>query len=86
MHIVVFLLFGLIVGSIARFLVPGRQRGGVLVSMVLGVIGSFFGAFLGRALGIYREGETAGLFMSLAGAIMVVAVYEVVTRQRHVRT
>lgn len=85
MHIVAFLLFGLIVGSIARFLVPGRQPGGVLVSMMLGVVGSFVGAFLGRALGLYREGESAGLFMSLAGAVVVVAVYEVVTRRRQVR-
>jgi uncharacterized membrane protein YeaQ/YmgE (transglycosylase-associated protein family) len=53
-------------------LVPGREPGGWVVSMALGVVGSFLGGFLGRGLSIYREGEPAGFLMSLLGAIIVV--------------
>lgn len=82
MHLVLFLIFGLIVGALARLIVPGREPGGWLVSMLLGVAGSFAGGFVGRALGIYREGEAAGFIVSLLGAILLVAVYHAVARRR----
>ena len=82
MQIILFLVFGLIVGAIARVIVPGKDPGGWIVSMVLGVIGSFLGGFLGRALSIYREGEPAGFVMSLLGAIIVVVAYHAIARRR----
>ncbi len=81
MSIILFLVFGLIVGALARFLVPGREAGGWVVSMVLGVVGSFLGGFLGRALSLYREGEPAGFVMSLFGAILVVMAYHAIARR-----
>lgn len=82
MHLILFLIFGLVVGAVARFLVPGRERGGWIVSTVLGIAGSFAGAFLGRALGFYREGEPAGFLMSVVGAVILVVLYHAVARRR----
>lgn len=82
MHLIYFLIFGLIVGALARFIVPGKESGGWLVSLVLGVVGSFTGAFLGRAMGFYREGEPAGFIMSLLGSILLVVGYHVIARRR----
>ena len=81
MSIILFLVFGLIIGALARFLVPGRESGGWVVSMVLGVVGSFLGTFIGRALSIYREGEPAGFVMSLFGAILMVMAYHAIARR-----
>jgi uncharacterized membrane protein YeaQ/YmgE (transglycosylase-associated protein family) len=82
MHFLVFLFFGLVVGALARLIVPGREPGGWVVSMILGVLGSFAGGFLGRLLGFYRDGEPAGFVMSLIGAIIVVAGYKALTNRR----
>ncbi|MFS8067102.1 MAG: GlsB/YeaQ/YmgE family stress response membrane protein [Byssovorax sp.] len=82
MSVILFLVFGLIVGALARLIVPGKEPGGWVISMVLGVVGSFLGGFLGRALNIYREGEPAGFVMSLLGAIVVVAAYQAIARRR----
>jgi uncharacterized membrane protein YeaQ/YmgE (transglycosylase-associated protein family) len=81
MSFILFLLFGLIVGALARLIVPGREPGGWVVSMVIGVVGSFLGGLIGRALSIYREGEPAGFFMSLLGAIVLVAGYHAISRR-----
>jgi uncharacterized membrane protein YeaQ/YmgE (transglycosylase-associated protein family) len=82
MHFVLFLLFGLIVGAIARLIVPGREAGGWLVSMAIGVAGAFAGGVLGRVLGFYREGESAGFIMSLLGAIVLLIAYHAVAGRR----
>ena len=82
MHFVLFLLFGLIVGALARVIVPGRERGGWFVSMAIGVAGSFTGGILGRVLGLYREGESAGFMMSLLGAIVLLVAYHAVIGRR----
>ena len=84
MSIILFLLMGLVVGAIARLIVPGRERGGWVVSMLLGVGGSLLGGLVGRALGLYREGESAGFIMSLIGAVVVVFAYQAFTRRRAV--
>lgn len=82
MSIVLFLVFGLAVGALARLIVPGREPGGWLVSMLIGVVGSFVGGLLGRMLSIYREGEPAGFIMSLLGAILLVAGYHALARRQ----
>lgn len=76
MHLIVFLLFGLVVGAIARRIVPGRESGGWVVSMVMGVGSALLGGLFGRLMGLYREGEPAGFVMSLVGAVTLVAVYQ----------
>ena len=82
MHLILFLIFGLIVGAIARFLVPGKESGGWFLSMILGVAGSFAGTFLGRMLGLYREGQPAGFLMSILGAIVLVVLYHALAGRR----
>lgn len=82
MHVILFLIFGLIVGALARLIVPGKEPGGWLVSMLIGVAGSFLGGFLGRVLGLYRDGEPAGFVMSLLGAVLLVGIYQALTRRR----
>ena len=86
MHIILFLLFGLVVGAIARAIVPGHEPGGWLVSMLLGIGGAALGGYLGRALGLYHEGQTAGFVMSVLGAIVLLALYRALSgsRMRHV--
>ena len=82
MHILVFLLFGLVVGVLARIIVPGKEPGGWVVSMMFGVGGAVLGGYFGRVLGLYREGQPAGFLMALVGAIALVAVYHAVTSRR----
>ena len=82
MHFLLFLLFGLVVGALARLIVPGKEPGGWIVSMAIGVAGAFAGGLLGRALGFYREGEPAGFIMSLLGAVVLVVAYQAITRRR----
>jgi uncharacterized membrane protein YeaQ/YmgE (transglycosylase-associated protein family) len=76
-----FLLFGLIVGAIARFIVPGREAGGWFTSLVVGVVGSFVGGFLGRALGVGLDGRPAGFLLSLLGAVVLLVAYHLIGRR-----
>jgi uncharacterized membrane protein YeaQ/YmgE (transglycosylase-associated protein family) len=86
MNVILFLIFGLVVGALARLIVPGKEPGGWLVSLVIGVAGAFLGGFIGRALGMYQADVTTGGFvMSLIGAIILVAIYHAVARRRLVR-
>ena len=76
------LIVGLVVGVIAKLLMPGRDPGGIIVTMLLGVAGALVAGFLGRLLGLYSSGQPAGFFMSVVGAILLLALYRVVTRRR----
>jgi uncharacterized membrane protein YeaQ/YmgE (transglycosylase-associated protein family) len=80
-QLILFLVFGLVVGVIARLVVPGRQPGGFFASIVIGVLGSFLGGFVGRGLGFYGQGQTAGFLMSVFGAIVLLVVYHAVSRK-----
>jgi uncharacterized membrane protein YeaQ/YmgE (transglycosylase-associated protein family) len=82
MSVILFLIFGLVVGALARLIVPGKEPGGWVISMILGVLGSFLGGFLGRALGWYRDGEPAGFVMSLLGAVILVVAYHAIAKRR----
>ena len=82
MDFLLFLVFGLVVGALARLIVPGKEPGGWVISMAIGVAGAFAGGLLGRALGFYREGESAGFIMSLIGAIVLVIAYQAFARRR----
>lgn len=82
MYILGWILFGLIVGAVAKLLMPGRDPGGIIVTMLIGIAGAVLGGFLGRALGFYGEGEAAGFLMSLLGAIALLALYRVIVGRR----
>lgn len=75
------ILFGLIVGALAKFLMPGRDGGGIVVTIVLGIVGSVLGGFLGRAAGFYGPNEPAGFLMSLVGAVVLLWIYRAVSRR-----
>jgi len=77
MSILGWILFGLIVGALAKLVMPGRDPGGIIVTMLLGIAGAVLGGFLGRALGLYGEGEAAGFVMSFIGAVILLAIYRV---------
>jgi uncharacterized membrane protein YeaQ/YmgE (transglycosylase-associated protein family) len=76
------IVFGLIVGIIAKLFHPGRDPGGFLVTILIGIAGSLLGGFVGRAFGLYRAGEGAGLIMSVVGAIVLLVIYHAVTTRR----
>jgi uncharacterized membrane protein YeaQ/YmgE (transglycosylase-associated protein family) len=79
------LLIGLIVGAIAKLLMPGRDPGGFIVTMLIGIVGSFLATFLGRALGWYRPGQGAGFIASVLGAMLLLWLYRIfVLRNRPV--
>jgi uncharacterized membrane protein YeaQ/YmgE (transglycosylase-associated protein family) len=82
MSIIWMLVVGLIVGAIAKLLMPGRDPGGMFVTIMLGIAGALVAGFLGRALGWYREGEPAGILASIVGAILILAVYRLIARRR----
>lgn len=69
------ILFGLIVGAVAKLLMPGRDAGGFIITMLLGIAGAVTGGLLGRALGWYGPNEGAGFIMSLLGAVVLLALY-----------
>ena len=82
MHLLLFLVFGLVVGVIARLIAPGREGGGWIVSILIGVLGSYVGGFLGRIAGLYREGQAAGFLMSVIGAVVLLVVYHALGSRR----
>lgn len=83
MGILGWIVFGLIVGAIAKLLMPGRDPGGIIVTMVLGIIGALLGGFVGRALGMYGPNESAGFIMALVGAVAVLFIYRLSIGGRH---
>jgi uncharacterized membrane protein YeaQ/YmgE (transglycosylase-associated protein family) len=81
-HLLWVVIIGLIVGVIAKFLMPGRDPGGFIITILLGIAGSFVGTFIGRALGMYSQGESAGFIMSVIGAIVLLGIYHLIRRRR----
>jgi uncharacterized membrane protein YeaQ/YmgE (transglycosylase-associated protein family) len=69
------MLFGLVVGIIAKLVMPGRDPGGIFVTMLIGIVGAVLGGFIGRAFGWYQPGEPAGFFMATLGAILLLFIY-----------
>ena len=82
MGILGWIIFGLVVGALAKFVMPGRDGGGIIVTMLLGIVGALVGGFLGRALGLYGPNEPAGFVGALVGAIVVLLIYRMATGRR----
>jgi uncharacterized membrane protein YeaQ/YmgE (transglycosylase-associated protein family) len=74
-HMIGHAIFGLIIGLIARAVMPGRQHMGLIMTMLLGIVGAWLGGLIGRLTGMYREGHPAGFFMAFIGALIVLYVY-----------
>lgn len=84
MGIIAWVLFGLVVGIIAKFLMPGRDPGGFVITALLGIVGAILGGYIGQALGLYREGEPVGFIMAVIGSIVLLALYRLfVGRSAH---
>lgn len=83
MNFLFFALFGLVIGAIAKFLMPGRDPGGFIITAIIGMVGSMIGAFLGRAMGLYANGQqSAGWVMSVIGAVVLLAGYRLIMGRR----
>lgn len=81
MGIIWTLLIGFVVGVVAKFLMPGPDRGGIIVTTIIGIIGSFIGTYLGQALGLYEVGEAAGFIASVLGAMLLIFIARFVGRR-----
>lgn len=75
------IIFGLIVGIIAKFLMPGKDPSGFFITAIIGIVGSLIGAFLGRLVGLYPPGHPAGFFMSVIGAMLLLYIYHLVVNR-----
>jgi len=84
MAVLGWIVFGLVVGVVAKLLTPGRDPGGFIVTMLLGIAGALLGGFLGRAVGWYREGDPVGFAMAVIGSIVLLVLYRLVMRPRGV--
>ena len=80
MGVIGWILFGLVVGIVAKLLMPGRDPGGFIVTTRLGVVGAVIGGFLGRSLGLYGPNEPAGFLMATLGAVGVLFIYRMLRR------
>ena len=78
MHFLWMLIIGLVVGALAKLIMPGRDPGGIFITMLLGIAGSFLAGLIGRAVGWYRPGQSAGFFASIIGAIVILAIYHAI--------
>jgi uncharacterized membrane protein YeaQ/YmgE (transglycosylase-associated protein family) len=74
-HMIGHAIFGLIIGLLARAVMPGRQHMGLVLTMILGVVGAWLGGLIGRGTGMYKEGHPAGFIMALVGALVVLFLY-----------
>jgi len=81
MHIVWTILLGLVVGILARFIFPGRENMGLIVTVLLGIAGSFVASYLGQWLKIYQPGQTAGFLGSVVGALVLLFIYSLIRRR-----
>jgi uncharacterized membrane protein YeaQ/YmgE (transglycosylase-associated protein family) len=82
MHIIWTLIIGLVVGALAKLVMPGKDPGGIIITMLLGVAGSFVAYFVGRAAGWYTVNEGAGFIASLIGAVALLAGYRAIAGRK----
>ncbi len=82
MTVLSWILFGLVVGIVAKLSTPGRDPGGFILTTLLGIAGALLGGFVGRALGFYGPNQTAGFLMAVLGAIILLLLYRFVSRPR----
>jgi uncharacterized membrane protein YeaQ/YmgE (transglycosylase-associated protein family) len=81
MGIIGTIIFGLIVGAFAKLLMPGKDPGGIIITILLGIVGAVLGRYLGQALGLYGPEDSAGFLMSLLGAVLLLGIYRMVAKR-----
>ena len=86
MTVIGWIVFGLIVGALAKLVMPGRDPGGIIVTMLLGIAGAVVGGFAGRAMGLYGPNEAAGFLMALLGAVVLLWLYRMMVRRNNAVT
>ena len=75
LHFLWMAIIGLVIGALAKLIMPGKDPGGIFITMLLGIAGALLAGWIGRAVGWYREGQSAGFIMSVIGAIILLAIY-----------
>jgi uncharacterized membrane protein YeaQ/YmgE (transglycosylase-associated protein family) len=76
------ILVGLIVGAIAKLLMPGKDPGGFIITILLGIAGAFIATYLGQAIGWYKAGQPAGWIMSIVGAMILLLLYRFIFKPK----
>ncbi len=84
MHIIVTIIIGLLVGIVAKLLMPGRDPGGFIITALLGIVGAIVATYLGRALGLYGPNQSAGFIGAVIGAVILLAIYRLLAGRRRV--
>jgi uncharacterized membrane protein YeaQ/YmgE (transglycosylase-associated protein family) len=84
MHILVTIIIGLLVGIVAKLLMPGRDPGGFIITAILGIVGAIVATYLGRAMGLYGPNEAAGFIGAVIGAVILLAIYRLLAGRRRV--
>jgi uncharacterized membrane protein YeaQ/YmgE (transglycosylase-associated protein family) len=82
MHILITLIVGLVVGALAKLVMPGKDPGGIFITMLLGIAGAFIAGMLGRSLGWYAIGEGPGVLASVIGSVILLGIYRLAVRPR----
>jgi uncharacterized membrane protein YeaQ/YmgE (transglycosylase-associated protein family) len=85
MGVIGWIIFGLLVGIVAKFLMPGRDPGGFVITAIIGIVGALLGGYLGRAIGWYREGDPVGFVVAVLGSIVLLALYRFMVGRRTLR-
>jgi uncharacterized membrane protein YeaQ/YmgE (transglycosylase-associated protein family) len=80
--ILVTLIIGLLIGAVAKLLMPGKDPGGCIVTILLGIAGALVAGYLGAAIGWYQPGQTAGFIASVIGAMLLLLLYRLIFRRR----
>ena len=82
LHLLWVIIIGLIAGAIAKLIMPGKDPGGFIVTIVLGVVGALLATFIGRLVGWYKAGESGGLIAGIIGAVILLAIYRLIKKQK----
>jgi len=85
MGVIGWIIFGLLVGIVAKFLMPGRDPGGFVITAISGIVGALLGGYLGRAIGWDREGDPVGFVVAVLGSIVLLALYRFMVGRRTLR-
>ncbi len=82
MHLLGVIVIGLIAGAVAKLIMPGKDPGGIIVTIILGIVGALLATFLGRLVGLYGPGESAGFIAAVLGAIILLVIYRFIKKKK----